>query len=299
MKAAVPADLDGERLDLIVARLGGLSRAAARELVAGGAVTVDGAVRGGRDRVAAGATVEFPPPASPPGLVPERVPFEVRYEDEHLAVIDKPAGVVVHPGAGRSRGTLAAGILARWPRVRGVGAEDRWGIVHRLDRDTSGLLLVALDRQAYDRLREAIASRAVSRRYLALVHGAPEAPTGTIDAPIGRDATRPTRMRVQASGRHATTHFRVDRVWPGFTLLEVTLDTGRTHQIRVHLASIGLPLAGDRVYGRASGSPRVFLHAHRLGFTHPVGGAAVDVSSPLPEDLAAVVAALGPPDADG
>jgi 23S rRNA pseudouridine1911/1915/1917 synthase len=295
MRASVPPDLDGERLDLVVARLGGLTRAIARDLTSGGAVTVDGIVAAGRHRVAAGAVVEFAAPPPPVGLEAEVVPFTVRFEDEHLAVVDKPAGVVVHPGAGRGRGTLAAGILERWPRVRGVGAEDRWGIVHRLDRDTSGLLVVALDRPAYEGLREAIRAREVSRRYLALVHGAPKAPTGTIDAPIGRDPARPTRMRVQAGGRQATTHFRVERSWPGFTLLEVTLETGRTHQIRVHLASIGLPVAGDRVYGRTAGSPRVFLHACRLGFTHPVTGEPIDVVSPLPDDLAKVVADLDLP----
>jgi len=292
MKALVPLDLDGERLDLVVARLGGLTRAIARELTSAGAVTVDGVVGEGRRRVAAGSVVEFEEPPPPAGLVAEEVPFEVRFEDAHVAVIDKPAGVVVHPGAGRARGTLAAGILERWPRVRGVGAEDRWGIVHRLDRDTSGLLVIALDREAYEGLREAIRRREVTRTYLALVHGAPEAPTGTIDAPIGRDPVHPTRIRVQSGGRAARTHFRTEREWPGFTLLEVTLDTGRTHQIRVHLASIGLPVAGDRVYGRSAGSPRVFLHASRLGLDHPVTGSPIDVSSPLPEDLAGVVAAL-------
>ena len=286
MRHQVPPELGGERLDRVVARLGGVSRAVAGALVDEGGVTVDGLVGTRRQKVSAGSVVEFPEPSPPAAMAPEAVAFDVRYEDRHLVVVDKPAGLVVHPGAGRATGTLAAGILARWPAVRGVGAEGRWGIVHRLDRDTSGLLVVALDHEAYEGLRAAIGARMVTRQYLALVHGTPAVPTGTVEAGIARNPSRPTR-----------THYRVVSSWGEFSLLEVTLDTGRTHQIRVHLGSIGLPIAGDRTYGRPGGSPRVFLHAHRLRLAHPVTGEQIDVESPLPDDLAAVLAGLGTPHA--
>ena len=292
MKAEVPADLDGARVDLIVARLGAMSRSQARELVETAGVLVEGQPVSSKRRLSAGEALEFEVPAAKPGLVPEGVPFEVLYEDSHLAVVDKPPGVVIHPGAGHESGTLAAGILHRWPKVRGVGAEDRWGIVHRLDRGTSGLLVVALDEEAYAGLRASMRRRAVERRYLALVAGRPDIPTGTIDAPIRRDPARPTQMRVDPEGRPARTHFRTMVSFDGFTLLELRLESGRTHQIRVHLASIGLPVAGDRVYGRPGGSPRVFLHATGIGFDHPVSGERIEVESPLPPDLAKVLEGL-------
>ena len=292
MRAQVPAALDGERADLIVSRLGELSRARARRLADEGGVVVDGVVVPAKARLSAGAVVEFTPPPPDPGLIAEEVPFGVPYEDQHLAVIDKPAGIVTHPGAGSRRGTLAAGVLNRWPRVRGVGAEDRWGIVHRLDRDTSGLLVVALDEEAYQGLREAMRRRTVERTYVALVAGEPAMPTGTVDAPIGRDPGRPTRMRIDPEGRPARTHYRVESRFDGATLLEVRLETGRTHQIRVHLASIGHPVIGDRVYGRGAGSPRVFLHASAIGFDHPVTGERIAVQSPSPEDLVEVLEEL-------
>lgn len=289
MTWVVPTHLDGERADLILARLSGSSRAEARAAIESGAVTAGGTAVAARARLEAGTVLEGDVASVRGSLVPEPVPFEVRYEDEHIAVVDKPSGVVTHPGAGRSTGTLAAGLLERWPSIRGVGAEDRWGIVHRLDRDTSGLLVVALTPDAFRGLSDAIKRRAVTREYLALVLGAPDAPTGTIEAPIVRDPRRPTRMRVHPDGRPAVTHFRVERQVGGATLLRVTLETGRTHQIRVHMASIGLVVAGDRLYGNGRGSPRLFLHAARLAFCHPVTGGGVDVASPLPDDLATVL----------
>lgn len=293
MRIVVPAEYDGKRCDVILSRLAAISRAQARDLIASGGVTRDGIqVAAPREAVAAGTVIDFVPVPPPAPLRPEAVPFEVVYEDAHLAVIDKPAGVVTHPGAGETGPTLAAGVLHRWPSVHGVGAEGRWGIVHRLDRDTSGLLVVALDSEAERGLRAAIKEHRVVREYLALVHGVPAAPNGSIEAPLGRDPVRPTRMRVDAAGRAATTHYRIEERLGDLTLLRVTLETGRTHQIRVHLATIGLPVAGDRVYGRAAGSPRMFLHATVLRFDHPVTGAVVEAVSPLPADLTAVRAGL-------
>jgi 23S rRNA pseudouridine1911/1915/1917 synthase len=298
LRAEVPGDLAGERADKVVAALAGVSRSQARRLLEAGRVIWDGRPIGPRDTLPAGAAllVDTPPAVV---LQPEVVPFAVRYEDEHLAVVDKPPGVVVHPGAGRSGGgTLAAGLLQRWPGVRGVGEEGRWGIVHRLDQDTSGLLVVALSAEAWPRLREMMTRHEAERTYLALVHGIPAAATGTVEAPLGRDPRRRGRVKVDAVGRAARTHYRVLQAWPGreLALLELRLETGRTHQIRVHLAAIGHPVAADARYGRADGlAPRTFLHATRLRFTHPITGAEVAVESPLPEDLADALARLGEP----
>lgn len=252
----------------------------------------------GRDRVEAGVTVTYPEPSQPEGLQPDSgVPFAVRYDDEYLAVVDKPAGVVVHPGAGRETGTLAAGVLARWPEIRGVGEPDRWGIVHRLDRETSGLLLIAKAAEAHDTLQAAIAARRVTRRYYALVHGRPAMTTGTIDAPIGRDPSRATRMMVTAEGRPARTHYTLESAWGDrASLLDVSLETGRTHQIRVHLASIGHPVFDDRAYGKGgapSGAGRLWLHAHHLELDHPITGDRLLVDAPLPAELAESLGAFG------
>ena len=293
MKSLVPHTLAGERADRVVAVLAEVSRATARSMIETRAVTVDGSPVVPRQKLAEGAEVEFEVPVPEPRLVPEEVAFEVTYEDDHLAVVDKPTGIVTHPGAGRTTGTLAAGLLHRWPSIRGVGEDGRWGIVHRLDRETSGLLVVALTADAYVGLRDAMRRRTVTRTYLALVHGRADVPTGTIDAPLARDPRHPTRFRVDSDGRHARTHYRVHTSWDAMTLLEVTLETGRTHQIRVHLGSIGLPVAGDPVYGRDAGAPRVFLHATRLAFDHPITAEPMEFESPLPDDLAAVVGELG------
>jgi len=298
MKTLVPAELDGERVDLIVARVAGVSRAVARRMIEDAAATVDGDSVIPSRRVAAGAMLDLQVPEPEPPLEAEEVAFEVRFEDAFLAVVDKPAGLVVHPGAGRRTGTLAAGLLYRWPGIEGIGDEDRWGIVHRLDRDTSGLLVVALDQRAYVRLRSDLGRRVIGRHYLAMVHGRDVPPSGTIEAPLARDPRHPTRFRVDRLGRHARTHYRTLAVWQraGLSLLEVTLETGRTHQIRVHAASIGHPVAGDPVYGRGGdGLPRLFLHAARLRFNHPITGDQVEVRSPLPSGLAEVLDDLGEP----
>jgi 23S rRNA pseudouridine1911/1915/1917 synthase len=225
--------------------------------------------------------------------------FTIAYEDEHLLVIDKPAGLVVHPARGHRTGTLSQLLGSA-----AAGGDDpqRAGIVHRLDRDTSGLLVVARSEEAHRLLQRALAERRIVREYLALIHGRPPARTGTIEAPIGRDPGNRTRMAVDgAHPREARTHFAIERAFAGFTLLRLRLDTGRTHQIRVHLQAIGHPVAGDPEYGpRASagvsaalGLERQFLHAARLSFAHPFGGAPIDVVSPLPADLQAALEQAG------
>jgi 23S rRNA pseudouridine1911/1915/1917 synthase len=214
--------------------------------------------------------------------------YSIAYEDEHLLVVDKRAGVVVHPARGHAEGTLAQ-LLAPW--LAG-GEQARAGIVHRLDRDTSGLLVVARSELVHRRLQRALVDRRIQREYLALVEGRPPARTGTIEAPIGRDPRLRTRMVVGGAGaREARTHFTLERSLPGFSLLRVRLETGRTHQIRVHMQAIGHPVCGDPEYGTAGvlGLPRQFLHATRLAFDHPCGDTRVDVRSPLPEDLQAAL----------
>jgi 23S rRNA pseudouridine1911/1915/1917 synthase len=294
MRWIVPSEAAGQRADKVLAHISGHSRSAVRQALETGTVTMGGAIVQPRFSVSPGDEFvgEFVDTHVP--LQPEPVAFEVLFEDDGVAVVDKPAGVVTHPGAGRRTGTLAAGLLHRWPSIRGVGEEDRWGIVHRLDRDTSGLLAVALTEEAFIGLSAAIRQREVTREYLCLVEGSPASPTGTIDAPIGRDPRRPTRMSVDASGRQAVTHYRFEEEWGTGSFLRVTLQTGRTHQIRVHLASIGLPVAGDPTYGRGSNEHRLFLHSTRLAFQHPVTGVSVDEVSALPADLEA----LRPPSSD-
>jgi 23S rRNA pseudouridine1911/1915/1917 synthase len=225
--------------------------------------------------------------------------FTIAYEDEHLLVVDKPAGLVVHPARGHREGTLAQLLAA----VAAGGPEpERAGIVHRLDRDTSGLLVVARSDEAHRLLQRALAQRRIVREYLALVHGRPPARTGTIEAPIGRDRSVRTRMAIDgAHPREARTHFEIERSLGEFTLLRLRLDTGRTHQIRVHLQAIGHPVAGDPEYGRSTGAgapgvlglERQFLHAARLSFAHPLSGAPIDVASPLPPDLRAALTSAG------
>jgi 23S rRNA pseudouridine1911/1915/1917 synthase len=284
----VPAERAGERLDALLAeRLGSRSRAA--RLIDEGRVKVDGVVRPKRHKVTGGELVEVDEPAEP--AAPERVdvPFAIAYEDEHLLVVDKPAGVVVHPARGHRSGTLAQALAGK-----AAGGDDEWraGIVHRLDRDTSGLMVVAKSEEAHRRLKAMIQRREVTREYLALVLGRPPARSGTIDAAIGRDRRHRTKVSTETDEpREAVTHFEIERPLPEATLLRIRLETGRTHQIRAHLQAIGHPVAGDPEYGGAGklGLERQFLHATRLAFTHPFTGEPVDVTSPLPEDLAKVL----------
>jgi len=251
---------------------------------------VDGGTRPKSHRLGGGEEVEFDPPSAPDDhLVPEEMPLRIAYEDEHLLVVDKPAGVVVHPAPGHARGTLVHGLLAH---DAAGGDEERPGIVHRLDRDTSGLMVVARSEEAHGRLQSLVRRRALERGYLALVVGRPRSRAGRIDAPIGRDRRDPLRHSLDTeTPRDAVTQFSVAELLPRHALLDVRLETGRTHQIRVHLAAIDLPVAGDPVYGRAHelGLERQFLHAARLAFDHPITGTQVETTSPLPPELAAAL----------
>jgi 23S rRNA pseudouridine1911/1915/1917 synthase len=254
-------------------------------------VLVDGRARAKSYRLEGGEELEVELPPEPSAEIEaEDVELQSAYEDEHLFVVDKPAGVVVHPGAGHASGTLVHGLAGR----TAGGDEERPGIVHRLDRDTSGLLVVARSDDAYEKLQELVRNREVERHYVALVRGRPRSWRGTIDAPIGRDRDEPTRQSLDTdSPREAVTHFEVDELLGAYALLNVRLETGRTHQIRVHLAAIDLPVVGDRVYGVPDKAlERQFLHANRLAFEHPVTGNRLDVESPLPEDLAAYLGRL-------
>ena len=286
------ADADaGLRLDAaLAARREISSRAVAGRLLERGAVLVDGAVRPKSHRLDAGAVVEVELPEPSAGLTAEPVSVSVLHEDEHLLVVDKPAGLPVHPGAGERRATLAGQLLT----LGATGGDDpeRPGIVHRLDRDTSGALVVARSDDAYAALQSAIRRREVERRYLALVRGHPRSRRGRIVAPIGRDRRDPTRRSLDTDEpRDAVTHFEISEAFDVHTLLDVSLETGRTHQIRVHLAAIELPVSGDPRYGVKDdlGLERQFLHSYRLRFRHPLTADEVDVSSALPDDLEAAL----------
>ena len=283
-EVAVPAEAAGERLDHFLAGPVG-SRARAQRLIDAGLVEVDGAVRPKRHRLAGGERITVAPEPPEEAAAAPEASFTVVHRDEHLLVVDKPAGVVVHPARGHRSGTLAqalAGVAA--------GGEDpaRAGIVHRLDRDTSGLLLVARSEAVHRALKDLMRSRRIQREYVALVEGHPPARSGTIDAPLGRDRRVRTRMSSDTdSPRPARTHFEVTRRLPASSLLSVRLETGRTHQVRAHLREIGHPVAGDPEYGTAGlyGLGRQFLHAARLALRHPATGEPLDVRSPLPADL--------------
>jgi 23S rRNA pseudouridine1911/1915/1917 synthase len=284
MRLEIGDEQAGERLDgLLAGPLG--SRSRAQRLIDAGRVTVDGAARPKRYRVRPGEVVEVDESAGETASAADApaVPFAVAYSDDALLVVDKPAGVVVHPAPGHPTGTLAQAL----PGTR---------IVHRLDRDTSGLLVVARTEEVERALQQAIQRRDVVREYLALVEGRPPSRSGTIDAPIGRDRRDRTRHSIDTdTPREAVTHFDVERALGEYTLLRVRLQTGRTHQIRVHLEAIGHPVAGDPEYGRAGllGLERQFLHATRLAFDHPLSGERIEVTSPLPADLEAALVSAG------
>jgi len=292
----VPPALAGERLDRIVALLLDVSRSVATAVIAAGGAIVDGDVATtGKIRLEEGQVVIVDPDAVPVDEPPQGDPsvrFDVIHEDDHIVVIDKPAGLVVHPGAGNETGTLANGLLARYPEMVDVGERIRPGIVHRLDAGSSGLLVAARTQDAADRLIEQFADHSATRAYLALVWGHPAAPHGVIDAPVGRSRRDPLKMAVVADGRWARTEYQVlDRfdVPAELALLECRLETGRTHQIRVHLSSINHPLVGDPTYGQRRPKLQVerpFLHAAELSFVHPGTDLAVTYRSELAADLA-------------
>ena len=284
----------GRRLDLVLhGRLPQYSRARIQQWIRNGSVLVNGAAARASYTVRGGEAIQVEP-AEPPPLraEPEAIPLTILYEDDDVVAVDKPAGMVVHAGAGVHSGTLVNALLHRFGALSAVGGEMRPGIVHRLDRYTSGVILVAKHDAAHRKLAVQFSSRRVEKVYLALVHGAMKQESGSIDKPIARDPIHRTRMTARLrDGRAAHTEYRVTARLPGFTFLEVKIGTGRTHQIRVHLASIGHPVAGDPLYGAPAQVPgraplgRYFLHAHRIRFFRPADGEAVTVVSPLPREL--------------
>lgn len=285
---ALVADQGGERLDVFLARrLREVSRSQAQRLIERGLVTVEGVPARASHIVRRGETVQVSiPPPEPLALEPEALPLTVLYEDAEIIVVDKPAGMAVHPGPGHPRGTLVNALLAQFPQLREVGEALRPGIVHRLDKDTSGLLVVAKTARAHRHLVEQLKERRVHKLYLALVQGVPSPPRGVIEAPIGRHPRDRKRMAIVEGGREAETRYRVAQALGEYSLLEVEPITGRTHQIRVHLAAIGHPVVGDAVYGRRSPLVgRQFLHAHRLSFHLPGSERLLEFTSPLPPDL--------------
>jgi 23S rRNA pseudouridine1911/1915/1917 synthase len=285
------------RLDHYLARvLPDVSRSTIQRLIRQGAITVDGQASRASSPVKPGMRViaRIPPPTLAAAVPPQAIALDVVYEDDDLLVVNKPAGMVVHPAAGHYEGTLVNALLARYPHLA-VGDEGRPGIVHRLDRDTSGLIVIAKTEAALDYLRAQFRSRQVKKTYLALVHGQPPKPEGIVEVPIGRDPRQRKRMAVVAEGRPARTGFRVLEDFGEYSLLSVSLETGRTHQIRVHLAWLGVPVVGDGVYGRRRnrlGLARQFLHAWRLALERPGGQGKLELEAPLPADLEEVLETL-------
>ena len=292
----------GARLDaFLAAHIKGVSRTALKRAIEDGDALVDGRAAKPSHKLRAGEHVEVELPAPPTTeLTPEDIPLDIVYEDDEVVVVNKPAGMVVHPGAGNASGTLVHGLLALFADLAQSlpGDPARPGVVHRLDKGTSGLIVVARTEEAYSSLVHQMATRTVERRYLALVWGAVESSEGVVDAPVGRSSRDPTRMAVAAGGRPARTRYTVAGRYTTpapLTLLECSLETGRTHQVRVHLAAIGHPVVGDNRYGKGRPELRLgrpFLHAHSLDFDHPRTGARTSFSSPLPPELAAVLSEL-------
>jgi 23S rRNA pseudouridine1911/1915/1917 synthase len=290
----VPEGLDGLRLDAAISRLFGLSRTAAAHIVTSGGASLDGRTAAKSDRVSAGETldVELPSPDGPASPAPEVVEgLTVLYEDDDVVVVDKPVGVAAHPSPGWDGPTVIGGLAAAGHRVSTSGAEERQGVVHRLDVGTSGVMVVAKSEHAYTVLKDAFRQRTVDKRYHALVQGHPDPLTGTVDAPIDRHPTSPYKFAVVAGGRDSVTHYETIEAFRHATLLDIRLETGRTHQIRVHMAALKHPCVGDVTYGadptlaKRLGLQRQWLHAVRLGFHHPADGRWVEVESPYAPDL--------------
>jgi 23S rRNA pseudouridine1911/1915/1917 synthase len=290
----VPDGLEGERVDAAIARMFGFSRTKAAELAAAGKVTIDGSTAGKSDRVSGGAwlEVELPAPPRPVEIVAEPVPgMKIVYEDDHIVVIDKPVGVAAHPSPGWTGTTVIGGLAAAGYRISTSGAAERQGIVHRLDVGTSGLMVVAKSEIAYTLLKQQFRERTVDKRYHALVQGHPDPMSGTIDAPIGRHPTHDYKWAVVADGKASVTHYDLVEAFRAASLLDIKLETGRTHQIRVHMSAHRHPCVGDLTYGadptlaKRLGLTRQWLHAVRLGFEHPEDGRWVEFESEYPDDL--------------
>lgn len=296
----VPSALSGQRVDRIVSLVADIPRASASALIDAGAVKLDGVVvKAGKLKAVEGQHLIVDLALLPKKQLPlpePKIIVEIVYEDSEILVINKPAGIVVHPGAGNPTGTLVNALLANYPDIAGVGDPFRPGVVHRLDAGTTGLMMIARTDRAYQSLVEALSRRAVTRRYLALVWGHLSAPSGVIDAPLGRDQRDPTKMAVVAGGKVARTTYEVRQTFNlpvDCSLIECGLETGRTHQIRVHLSTLGHSVVGDVVYGGARSvlsSPRPMLHAANLKFVHPISGEEMKFTVDLPEDFAAVLA---------
>lgn len=300
----VPEGLEGERVDAALARLFGLSRTKAADLATSGAVTVDQRAVGKSDRLSAGAWLEVslpePRASNGPALVADPVPgMAVIYDDDDLVVVDKPVGVAAHPSVGWTGPTVIGGLTAAGYRISTSGAAERQGVVHRLDVGTSGLMVVAKSEHAYAALKRAFKERTVDKTYHALVQGLPDPTQGTIDAPIGRHPTHDYKFAVMASGKASITHYQVIEAFRSASLVEVHLETGRTHQIRVHFSALHHPCAGDLTYGadpvlaKTLGLERQWLHAVGLGFRHPGTGERVDFQSAYPEDLQTALDRVG------
>lgn len=291
----VPDGLAGERVDAALARLLGLSRTRAAELAEAGYVVVDGRVVGKSDRLVADAwlEVEIPDEREPDPATPTPVPgMAIRYDDDEVVVVDKPVGVAAHPSPGWTGPTVVGALAAAGYRIATSGAAERQGIVHRLDVGTSGLMVVAKSERAYTVLKRAFKERTVDKVYHSVVQGHPEPTTGTIDAPVGRHPGADYKFAVVASGKPSVTHYEVLEMFPAASLVEVHLETGRTHQIRVHFSALRHPCVGDLTYGadptlaRRTGLTRQWLHAMRLGFDHPATGQRLEIASEYPDDLA-------------
>ena len=300
-RVPVPDGLDGERLDAALARMFGLSRARAAELIGAGDVLVGGRPGIKSDRVPAGEwlDVTLPPPPEPLQARPMAVPgMTIVYEDDDIIVVDKPAGVAAHPTPGWTGPTVLQGLLAAGHTIATGGAAERQGIVHRLDANTTGLMVVAKSERAYSSLKQAFRDREVDKRYHALVQGHPDPLRGTVDAPIARHPAGDGRFAVVSDGRPSVTHYDTLEAFRAASLIEVILETGRTHQIRVHMSAIRHPCVGDRLYGADPvlaahlGLHRQWLHAVRLSFAHPADGRRVEFTSSYPDDLASALEVL-------
>ena len=288
-------EVSESRLDQYLAGLDtGMTRSQLSRLIVEGQALVNGRPAKPSSKVRAGDSVSLSvPPPRPTGVVAQDIPVTVVYQDESVVVIDKPAGLAVHPGPGHPDMTLVNALLAMCPDIQGIGGEIRPGIVHRLDKDTSGLMMVAKTHQAHNDLSAQIKARQVTKGYLALVEGSLKSTEGKVDAPVGRHPRRRTRMAVVVGGKEARTNYKVRQELRGHSLVELYLETGRTHQIRVHMAHLGHPLVGDTTYGHASHLvDRHFLHAFHLGFKHPITGEPLDFKIDLPPDLTPAIDAL-------